>query len=143
MKNAVERFLNLPAAEALARIALTFPFWTSGLAKLINFEGGVAEMAHFGLEPAVAFNVATVILQLGGSLLIILGRYVWLGAGALGIFTGLTIPLVHRFWAIGEEPFRTIALHTASEHVGMIGGLIGIAVLAARARHDRAPVRPA
>lgn len=134
MKALVERLLNLPAAELIARIVLTFPFWGSGLAKLISFEAGVAEMAHFGLEPAAAFNIATVIVQLGGSLLVILGRYVWLGAGALGVFTGLTILLVHRFWAIAEEPFRTIAFHTATEHVGMIGGLLAIAILAARPR---------
>lgn len=136
MKTLVERLLNLSAAEVIARIVLTFPFWGSGLAKLIGFEAGVAEMAQFGLEPAAAFNIATVIVQLGGSLLIIQGRYAWLGAGALGVFTGLTILLVHRFWAIVDEPFRTIAFHTATEHIGMIGGLLAIAILAARPRAE-------
>ncbi|GGG00398.1 hypothetical protein GCM10010924_30840 [Rhizobium wenxiniae] len=45
----------------LARTVLTFMFWASGLSKLIDFNAGVAEMAHFGLEPAVAFNIATII----------------------------------------------------------------------------------
>jgi len=88
-------------------------------------------MAHFGLEPAVAFNIATVVVQLGGSLLIILNRYTWLGAGALGIFTALTIPIVHHFWSMTEEPFRTIAFHTSAEHIGMIGALIVVSILAA------------
>jgi hypothetical protein len=35
-----------------------------------------------------------------------------------------------------EEPFRTIAFHTATEHVGIIGGLIAIAILAVRAPLD-------
>ncbi|MBS9478460.1 DoxX family protein [Ancylobacter radicis] len=131
MNTAMTTILRRPAATVLARIALTFPFWASGLSKLIDFTGGVAEMAHFGLEPAVAFNIATVAVQLGGSLLVITGRHVWLGAGALGMFTALTIPLVHHFWTMSEEPFRTIAFHTATEHVGLIGGLLGIAVLSA------------
>lgn len=134
MNDMIGRFLKLPIVALFARVALTLPFWGSGVAKLVDFDAGVGEMAHFGLEPAIVFNLATVIVQLGGSLLIIANRLVWLGAGALGVFTGLTIVLVHHFWSMTDEPFRTIALHTATEHVGIIGGLIAIAVLAARSR---------
>jgi transmembrane protein len=131
MSHAIEQLLRHRAVAAVARVLLTFPFWGSGLAKLIDFQGGVAEMAHFGLEPAVAFNIATIVVQLAGALLVILNRYTWLGAGALGVFTALTIPIVHHFWSMTEEPFRTIAFHTATEHIGMIGALIVVSVLAA------------
>lgn len=107
----------------LARITLTFGFWGSGLSKLIDFQGGVAEMAQFGLEPATAFNIATIITQLVGSALIILNRWTWLGAGALGVFTALTIPLVHHFWTM-EEPFRTMEFYVVMEHITVIGGLM-------------------
>lgn len=133
MNHIITTLLRQPAITLLARVALTFPFWVSGLAKLIDFPAGVAEMAHFGLEPAAAFNTATIMVQLGGSMLVITGRHAWLGAGALAFFTALTIPLVHHFWSLTEEPFRTIAFHTATEHVGMIGGLLGIAILSAHA----------
>ncbi|WP_312402569.1 DoxX family protein [Rhizobium sp.] len=110
----------------LARTVLTFMFWASGLSKLIDFNAGVAEMAHFGLEPAVAFNVATIITQLGGSILIILNRWTWLGAGALAVFTALTIPLVHHFWTM-EEPFKTIEFYVVMEHITVIGALMVVA----------------
>ena len=110
----------------LARIVLTFGFWASGLAKLIDFQGGVAEMAHFGLEPAVAFNIATIITQLGGSLLIILNRWTWLGAGALAVFTALTIPIAHSFWTM-EEPFKTMEFHVVMEHITVIGAMMVVA----------------
>lgn len=126
--------LCAPAMAGLARTLLTLPFWSSGIAKLLFFDAGVAEMAHAGLQPAPAFNVATIAVQLAGSALIILNRAAWLGAGALGCFTALTILLVHRFWAIAEEPFRTIALHVSAEHLGMIGGLLCAAILSARQR---------
>ena len=116
-----------------ARVILTFPFWGSGLDKLINFSGGVAEMRHFGLEPAFLFNIAVLTTQLVGSVLIISGRHVWLGAGALGVFTALTIPIVHHFWAL-EGAAALHAFHTAAEHIGTIGGLITVSVLAARAQ---------
>ncbi|WP_342586525.1 DoxX family protein [Mangrovicella endophytica] len=132
--SAINTLLRAPVVAAAARILLTFPFWGSGLAKLIDFNGGVAEMAQFGLQPAAAFNIAVIIVQIGGSILVILNRLTWLGAGALGVFTALTIPVVHHFWSIPEEPFRTIAFHTATEHVGMIGALIVVSILAAHQR---------
>jgi len=110
----------------LARTLLTFSFWASGLSKLIDFNAGVAEMAYFGLEPAVAFNIATIITQLGGSALVILNRWTWLGAGALGVFTALTIPIVHHFWTM-EEPFKTLEFYVVMEHITVIGALMVVA----------------
>ena len=116
-----------------ARILLTFPFWGSGLAKLIDFQGGVAEMAMFGLNPPVAFNILVLLTQLVGSALVIANRWTWLGAGALGVFTALTIPVVHHFWRLNGER-AVVAFHTATEHVGMIGALVLVAVLSERMR---------
>jgi transmembrane protein len=110
----------------LARILLTFMYWGSGLSKLIDFNGGVAEMRYFGLEPAVLFNIAVIITQLGGSALIILNRHVWLGAGALAIFTALTIPIAHNFWAM-EEPMKTLEFYVVMEHITVIGAMMVMA----------------
>lgn len=115
----------------LARIVLTFMFWSSGLAKLIDFNAGVGEMVHFGLEPGWLFNIATIIVQIGGSLLIIFNRWAWLGAGALAVFTALTIPLAHNFWAM-EEPFRTIEFYVVMEHITVIGALMVAACASVR-----------
>jgi len=125
---AIRQLLLSPATFILARILLTLPFWASGLAKLIDFQGGVAEMDHYGFTPGAVFNTATVITQLGGSLLIIFNRFTWLGAGALGIFTALTILLVHNFWA-QEGDMAMIHMFFALEHIGMIGGLILVSIL--------------
>jgi transmembrane protein len=133
----IERILSSSLAEILARILLCFPFWGSGLAKLIDFQGGMAEMAMFGLNPPALFNTATIVVQLGGSALVIFNRRTWLGAGALGVFTGLTILLVHRFWALEGER-GLIAFHTATEHVGMIGALVIVAILSERKRRAAA-----
>jgi transmembrane protein len=128
MPNLITRLLDQQWFMVLARVLLTFPFWASGLSKLIDFQGGVAEMAQLGFNPPAAYNIATIITQLVGSALIIFNRGTWLGAGALGVFTFLTIPLVHAFWNKQGEA-AIIALHTAGEHVGMIGGLILVTIL--------------
>lgn len=110
----------------VARILLTYMFWASGIAKLVDFQAAVGEMAHFGLNPPVAFAIATIIVQLAGSALIILNRWTWLGAGALGIFTLLTIPIAHNFWTM-EEPFKTIEFHVVMEHISIVGALMVVA----------------
>jgi transmembrane protein len=144
----IDTLLSSRGTEFAARVLLTFPFWASGLTKLLDFSGGMAEMSQFGLEPAWFFNALTIFVQLTGSALIIAKRGTWLGAGALGVFTVLTIPLVHAFWRLeGEEAIR--AVHTAGEHLGMIGALVLVSVLARRpgsvpeAGEDRRSLAPA
>jgi len=129
MPSFISTLLGSTPFGVFARVVLTFMFWASGLAKLLDFQGGVAEMQQFALEPAVAFNVATIICQLGGSALVILGgRLAWLGAGALAVFTILTIPIAHAFWTM-EEPFRTMEFHVVMEHITVVGGLMVVAIL--------------
>lgn len=127
----MERIFAADWFGLLARIVLTFMFWASGLAKLIDFSGGTAEMAHFGLEPAAFFNTATLVVQLAGSLLIILNIRAWIGALALAVFTALTIPIAHTFWTM-EEPMRTVEFYVVMEHVSIIGGLLVVAWATAR-----------
>ncbi|OQW61055.1 MAG: DoxX family protein [Proteobacteria bacterium SG_bin9] len=111
-----------------ARVVLTFPFWGSAFGKLFNFNQALAEMAMFGLNPAWAFAIATIVTQLGGALLVISNRGVWLGAGALGIFTALTIPIAHRFWEMSGQ-IAMLEFFLVTEHVAMIGGLMIVAIL--------------
>ena len=132
----INAILSSRVTEIIARVIFTFPFWGSGLAKLIDFRGGVAEMEMFGLTPGWLYNIATIIVQLGGSALIITRRHTWLGAGALGVFTALTILIVHRFWAL-EGEHGLVAFHTATEHIGMIGALILVSILAQRPAPSR------
>lgn len=110
----------------LARIILTSMFWGSGIGKLVDFPAALGEMTHFGLNPPAVFAVATIIVQLVGSLLVILNRWTWLGAGALAVFTLLTIPIAHNFWAM-EEPFKTIEFYVVTEHISIIGALMVVA----------------
>lgn len=125
-----------PWAGYVARALLTFMFWASGLAKLLDMDAGLAEMRHFGLEPAMPFYVATVAVQLGGSLMVILNRWTWVGAGALAVFTLLTIPIAHDFWAM-EEPLKTLEFHVAMEHITVVGGLL-VAIYASTLRKGTA-----
>lgn len=128
MPTLILKLLDQTWFMVLARVVLTFAFWGSGLSKLIDFQAGVAEMTQLGFSHPVLINVLTFTTQLIGSALIIVNRWTWLGAGMLAVFTALTIPLVHNFWAMkGEEAIAHF--HVAGEHVTVIGGLILVSIL--------------
>lgn len=132
MPGIIDSLLGATWFGVLARIVITFEFWLSGIDKLVDFGGGMAEMAHFGLSPTWLFNAATIVVQLIGSGLIIFNKWVWLGAGMLAVFTALTIPIAHDFWAMAE-PNRTAEYYTVLEHITLIGGFMILAIWSRRA----------
>lgn len=142
MPSSLARLLDTAWFAALARVVLTFAFWGSGLSKLIDFQGGVAEMAQYGLQPAVAFNIACIVTQLGGSALVILNRWTWLGCGALAVFTALTIPVVHHFWTMTDPQEAMVHFFFVAEHVSLIGGLMVMSILSRRPRSAKATALP-
>lgn len=120
-------------------ILLTSVFWISGLTKILHFDVAMAEMAHFNLQPAALFVSMTILVQLLGSLLVILGgRWIWLGAGALSIFTLATIPIAHRFWEMPAEQ-GALDLALVQEHFSLIGGLVFAVIVAEFYKRKNSP----
>lgn len=128
MPSTLTNLLNSSGFRLFARVVLTFVFWSAGLAGIFDFDAKVSEMHMADLAPATLFAVAVTIVQLGGSALIILNRFAWLGAGALGVFLALTIPAAHPFWQM-PEPQRTFEFYIVLEHISLIGGLMTAAAL--------------
>jgi len=112
----------------LARLALTGPYIIGGLVKLTDWQGVMAEQAHFGLHPAALFATLTITVELVGPTLILLDRLAWLGAGMLGIFTLLAACVANNFWTMqGAERF--MATNAFFEHIGLIGGFVLVAMV--------------
>jgi transmembrane protein len=125
--------LNSRVVLLIARIMVTAPFIVGGLTKLLNWQAGVAEMAHVGLYPASFFNALTFCTQLIGSALVIANRWTWLGAGALGIFTLWATYLAHRFWDYtGDERF--MQMNSFFEHWTIAAAFILVAAMSFRNR---------
>lgn len=125
----IARLLDDNRFAVLAATLLTLPYWTSGIAKLTDLPGALGEARHFGLEPAMLTVAATIFVQIGGSLLIIVGRQAWLGAGALGVFTAIATLIAHPFWQVADPMTRFHERNTFLEHIGLIGGLMLAAIL--------------
>jgi uncharacterized membrane protein YphA (DoxX/SURF4 family) len=88
---------------------------------------------RFHLSPPAPYAVATILVQLLGSAMLIVGPYKWLGAIALSSFTALTIPVAHDFWNQVSSD-RETSLDFAIEHMAVIGGLLVAARLAVASR---------
>lgn len=121
----------------IGMVVVTSAFWQSGFTKIFDFAGAQGEMAHFNLNPPVFFAIGTIVIQLGGSALMIFGkRLAWIGAGALGLFTAATIPVAHAFWNFqGPEAFTERMFTNAN--LTIIGGLI-LGAIAAELKYGSA-----
>jgi uncharacterized membrane protein YphA (DoxX/SURF4 family) len=110
-------------------LALVSAYLIGGVNKLADFSGAIAEQEHFGLQPGWLWASVTIAVELGGSLLVILGFFVWLGAGALGVLTAVAMLVANDFWTmVGHD--RIMALNTFFEHLGLIAGLVLVSMRA-------------
>jgi uncharacterized membrane protein YphA (DoxX/SURF4 family) len=113
----------------LARVALVSAYLLGGVSKLLDFTAAVAEQEHFGLHPAWVWAVLTIVVEIGGSLLVVTGRLVWLGAGGLGVLTGVAMLVANDFWSMtGQDRF--MAINTFFEHLGLIAGFVLVSIRA-------------
>lgn len=129
----VSSILRASLTAFIARLLLVFMFLGSAISKLTDFAGAQAEMAHFGLSPPWLFAALTILVQATGGVLILINRATWLGAGALAVFTVLTIPIAHHFWAL-EGQMAQIEFYFVMEHLSVLGGMMLVAILAERTR---------
>jgi uncharacterized membrane protein YphA (DoxX/SURF4 family) len=125
----VDDILEWPWTWFVARVGLTSAYLLGGIVKLSDFGAAVAEQEHFGLHPGPLWAGMAITVELICPILIISGRLVWLGAGALGVLTAVAIFAADRFWLLqGQARFE--ATNTFFEHIGLIAGLVMAALLA-------------
>lgn len=117
----------------LARVILTSFFWVAGIFGILKFSVMVETIKAHRLPMPRLIVVLMVITELVGSILLITDfrSMGWLGAGALGVFTFLSIPLGHAFWRY-PPPKKMEEFQLALEHLAVIGGLMCAAILTLR-----------
>nr|WP_315382215.1 DoxX family protein [uncultured Sphingomonas sp.] len=130
----VDALLDWRPTWFLARLLLVGAYLLGGLVKLVDWQGAVAEQAHFGMHPPALWAALTIAVELVGPVLILTGRWIWLGAGMLGVFTLLAAFTANAFWTMPPGPERFGATNAFFEHLGLIGGFVLAALVAEQAK---------
>ncbi|OLP57003.1 DoxX family protein [Rhizobium rhizosphaerae] len=120
--------LSSPAVTFVALLALCSAYLQGALTKLFDFNGALAEMQHFGLQPAPLFAVGVILFELSMSALVLSGVLRWLGALALAGFTVLATFLAFRFWELPAGMERAMMTNGFFEHLGLVGAFLLVAI---------------
>ncbi|MCK5909445.1 MAG: DoxX family protein [Caulobacter sp.] len=126
--------LDWPQTALLARLALVSAYLLGAVVKTADFPGAVTEQAHFGMAPPAFWAVLTIAVEIIGPVLILSRRWLWLGAGMLGVFTLLAAVKANAFWAMSAGQDRFMAMNAFAEQIGLIGGFVLVALLDRRER---------
>lgn len=123
----VGRVLTAPVPRTLALFALCAAYIQGPIVKLLSFGGAIAEMEHFGLQPAAFFAAAVIVFELAMSALILAGYWRWIGALALAGFTLGATWIALRFWDLPPGHEQSMAMNAFFEHVGLAGAFVLVA----------------
>jgi putative oxidoreductase len=111
-------------AETLGRLLLASLFILAGINKLINFAATREMMEAAGLVPTLILLPATILLELGGGLILAAGRrFAAPVAVGLAIFTLATNLFFHRFWAFDGQ-IGALQLSLFFKNVAIAGALL-------------------
>lgn len=135
----ISAILRWPVLWHMARLALVSAYILGGFTKLLDFAGAAAEQQHFGLYPGWLWATTAIVVELGGSLLVVLNRLVWLGAGGLGVLTFVAMLTANAFWTMQGHD-RYMATNSFFEHLGLIAGLVAVSILSELAAFRPNPI---
>lgn len=107
----------------IGRVLLAFIFILSGFNKLTNFGGTVQYMTQAGLPYAALLLVPTIIVELGGGLLVLAGWKTRWAAAALVLFMVPVTLTFHAYWNVDPAMMQNQMNHFL-KNVSMMGGLL-------------------
>jgi len=102
----------------IGRILFVLIFLNSGIGKIENFDGTAQYMATYGMVYTSFFLFGAIILELVGSISIILGYFTRFGALLLALFL---IPVTIIFHTNFDDPIQIIML---MKNISMFGGCL-------------------
>jgi putative oxidoreductase len=111
----------------VGRILLAHIFVLSGYGKLTGFSGTVGYIQSVGLPAAQLLTVISIVVELGGGALSILGWKARWGAAALLVFAFLAGVFFHAFWAAAPDQAMMQQIQFM-KNLSIMGGLLYVVV---------------
>jgi len=109
----------------VARICLAAIFVIAGFDKIMTFTETAALLASKGVQGSEFVLVLSIIFELGGGLLILLGWYARFGAILLFLFMIPVTYVFHSFWTY-EGAAMVNNMHHFLKNLSMMGGMLYI-----------------
>jgi uncharacterized membrane protein YphA (DoxX/SURF4 family) len=125
----LHRVLVSTTVRTIALLGLCAAYIQGPLTKIADFPGAIAEMQHFGLEPAGPVAVSVIAFELLASAMVVSGLLRWLGALALCGFTLMATLIALRFWELAPGMERMMATNAFFEHLGLAGAFVIVAIM--------------
>ena len=119
--NAYQNVLNL-----LGRLLIVSLFLPAGLSKVAGFEGTLAYFATLGIPAPVFSLVATIIIEIFGSIALLIGYKTRPVAIIMAAFTLAAAVTGHAYWAAPEDAMF-IAQLLFFKNIAVMGGLLVLA----------------
>lgn len=107
----------------VGRILLAIYFIMSGFSKIGGFEGTVGYISSKGLPMPQVLAVLTILIELGGGILLLVGWKARWAALAIAIFCVLAAFIFHNYWAMPEAE-RMAQYQTFWKNVTIAGGML-------------------
>ncbi len=105
------------------RILLAYIFVLSGYGKITNFAGSAGYMAKFGMPMVEFLLVCAILLELVGSLMLLVGWKARWGALALIVLVVPTTLIFHAYWAVPPEQAYGQMIQF-QKNLAILGGLL-------------------
>lgn len=115
------------ATNLAARILFVILFLPAGIGKLAGFEGTVGYFTSIGIPAAALAVVATIIIEILGSVAILIGFKTRLAAAVLALFTLAATFIGHAYWAVPAEQMFVQKL-MFFKNLAVVGGLLLLAI---------------
>ena len=117
-----------PFLPLLGRTLLALIFIFAGFHKITGFEGTAGYMASQGLPMPQVLLVATIVIELIGGLMILIGWHAKLAAAAIFLFLIPATLIFHAFWNV--NPADAMALQNQMnqfmKNLAIMGGMLYI-----------------
>ena len=112
--------------QLLGRLLIVALFLPAGLSKLTGFEGTVGYIASVGLPLPALGAVLAIVVEVAGSLALLVGFQTRLVAAVLALFTLVATVFFHAFWAVAPDQAFVQQL-MFFKNIAVVGGLLVLA----------------
>lgn len=114
----------------IGRVLLASIFIMSGYGKLTAFTGTVAAIGGKGLPFPELLTIGAIVIELGGSAMLLLGWKTRWAAAALALFTALAALWFHNFWSLPPDQVKNNIIHFM-KNIAIVGGFLQVVAFGA------------